>query len=177
MIAAILCYLFAHCAAVPSPAQISTTEAQTVEVATPLIKRWEGVKTTAYLDTIASPPVWTICYGETESVRAGEARTMAQCEEGLRRGIVRYRNGLHRYFEPETIRGRLTPERDAAFVSLAWNAGIVGIGRSTATRRLNAGDIIGACEAIGWWNKAGGRVVRGLVNRREDEQRLCRMGL
>jgi lysozyme len=175
-----LCAFFAVCEPVADPVPVlapSGLEARTVAVATPLIKRWEGVKTTAYLDTIASPPVWTICYGETEGVRAGEVRTMAQCEDGLRRGIIRYRNGLHRHFLPETVQRRLTPERDAAFVSLSWNAGVAAIGRSTATRRLNAGDILGACEAIGWWNKAGGRVVRGLVNRREDEQRLCRMGL
>ena len=180
MIGWLLCTFFAVCDPVAAPAPVlppSSLEARTVAVASPLIKRWEGVKTAAYLDTIASPPVWTICYGETEGVRAGEVRTMAQCEVGLRRGIIRYRNGLHRHFEPVTIQRRLTPERDAAFVSLSWNAGVAAIGRSTATRRLNAGDIRGACEAIGWWNKAGGRVVRGLVNRREDEQRLCRIGL
>ena len=146
-------------------------------VAVPLVARWEGLETTAYLDRIASPPVWTICYGETEGVRAGETRTEAECREGLRRGLVRYRNGIHVAFTPETKSQRLPPERDAAFVSLAWNVGIGGVRGSTATRRLNAGDIRGACEALTWWNRAGQRVVRGLVNRRADEHRLCLQGV
>ena len=89
---------------------------------------------------------------------------------------TRYRAGLHRYFSAATKAARLTAERDAAYVSLAYNAGVAGIGKSTATRRLNAGDIRGGCKALGWWNKAGGRVVRGLVNRRADETRLCLIG-
>ncbi len=44
-------------------------------------------------------------------------------------------------------------------------------------RRLNAGDIRGACDALLAWNKAGGRVVQGLTNRRQDERRLCLEGL
>lgn len=176
MIENVLCVMFAVCFADPAP-PADTTEAATMRVAVPLVAKWEGLRTTAYLDTIASPPVWTVCYGETEGVQPREVRTRAECEEGLRRGLVRYRNGLHEYFTPRTKAERLTPERDAAFVSLAYNAGIAGIGRSTATRRINAGDIEGACVAIGWWNKAGGRVIRGLVNRRAEEQQLCRKGL
>ena len=172
----LLCALFAVCELSDVP-QTGTDEARTMVVAVPLVARWEGLSLEAYLDRIASPPVWTICYGETEGVRRDEVRTREECEAGLRRGLVRYRNGLHQYFEAETRARRLTPERDAAFVSLAWNVGIAGAGGSTATRRLNAGDIRGACEALTWWNRAGGRVVRGLVNRRADEHRLCLQGV
>ena len=148
-----------------------------MDVAVPLVARWEGLRTAAYLDRIASPPVWTICYGETEGVRQGEVRTRAQCEQGLRQGLIRYRAGWYRSLLPETPARHLTPERDAAFTSLCWNIGIAGCGGSTATRRLNAGDVRGACEALTWWNRAGGRVVRGLQNRRADEHRLCVAGL
>lgn len=146
-------------------------------VAVPLVARWEGLETTAYLDRIASPPVWTICYGETQGVRPGETRTRAQCEDGLRRGLIRYRNGIHPAFTAETKAQRLPPERDAAFVSLAWNAGINRVRSSTATRRLNADDVRGACVALTWYNKAGGRVIRGLVNRRAEEEALCLAGV
>lgn len=146
-------------------------------VAVPLIAKWEGLRTTAYLDTIASPPIWTVCYGETKGVKRGDTYTPEQCLEMLAREVREYRDGLHRYFVAETKSRRLTSERDAAYTSLAYNAGIRAIGRSTATRRLNAGDIRGGCVALGWWNKAGGRVVRGLVNRRADEVRLCLSGL
>ena len=177
MIAWLLCAFLARCEPVSVPTPTVTSEAATMAVAVPLVARWEGLKTTAYLDTIASPPVWTICFGETHNVRPGEVRTRQQCEEGLRQGLIRYRNGIHQGFTPETRNTRLTPERDAAFVSLSWNVGIGGVRNSTATRRLNQGDIRGACEALTWWNRAGGRVIRGLVNRRADEHRLCVMGL
>lgn len=95
----------------------------------------------------------------------------------LAREVHSYRDGLHGYFTPETRSERLTAHRDAAYTSLAYNVGVAGAGKSTATRRLNAGDIRGGCEAIGWWNKAGQRVVRGLVNRRADEVALCLRGL
>lgn len=176
MIAWLLCALFARCEPVPVAAPVVASESATMAVAVPLVARWEGLETTAYLDRIARPPVWTICYGETQNVQPGETRTQAECEAGLRRGLVQYRNGIHVAFTPETKAARLPPERDAAFVSLSWNVGISGVRNSTATRRLNAGDIRGACEALTWWDKAGGRQIRGLVNRRADEHALCIRG-
>lgn len=146
-------------------------------VAVPLIAKWEGLRTTAYLDTIASPPIWTVCYGETKGVKQGDSYTPEQCRDMLAREVREYREGLHRYFVAETKERRLTPERDAAYTDLAYNAGIRAAGRSTATRRLNAGDIAGGCTALGWWNKAGGRVIRGLVNRRANGIQLCLSGL
>jgi len=175
MIRDIICAIVV-CAVTPTAPIASTSEAATMRVLVPLVAKWEGKKNTAYLDTIASPAVWTVCYGETRGVNRGDTYTDAQCAEMLERGLVTFRDGLHQYFTRETKGLRLTPERDAAYVSLAYNAGIHGIGKSTATRRLNAGDIAGGCEAIGWWTRAGNRVVRGLVNRRADEVQLCLRG-
>lgn len=163
--------------ATPAPTGAAYTIADFDAVAVPLIAKWEGLRTTAYLDTIASPPVWTVCYGETKGVRQGDTYTERQCREMLAREVREYREGLHAYFTPETKADRLTAHRDAAYTSLAYNAGVRAIGNSTATRRLNAGDIAGGCEAIAWWNKAGQRVIRGLVNRRAEEVALCRRGL
>lgn len=146
-------------------------------VAVPLVAQWEGKENHAYLDRIASPPVYTVCYGETRGVKKGDYYTDAECTVMLRQGLMEYRRGLHQYFTAETKSERLPATRDAAYVSLAWNVGIRGAGKSTATRRLNAGNIAGGCQAITWWNRAGQRVVRGLVNRRADEHRLCMVGV
>ena len=153
------------------------SEAQFAAVAIPLVSKWEGKENSAYLDRIARPPVWTVCHGETHGVKKGDYYTDAECSAMLGRRLMDFRMGLHRYFTDQTKATRLTPHRDAAYVSLAYNVGIRGAGRSTATRRLNKGDIAGGCKAIGWWNKAGGRVVRGLVNRRAEEVGLCMRGL
>lgn len=143
-------------------------------LALPLIGAWEGHRNHAYLDMVGVP---TICSGHTKGVKLGDYMTDAQCKTLLRSEVLEYREGLHGYFTAETKAQRLPAARDAAYVSLAYNVGIRGAGRSTATRRLNAGDVAGGCHALTWWNKAGGRVVRGLVRRRADEYQLCMMGV
>lgn len=149
-------------------------EEQTLAIAVPFIAGFEGKRNAAYQDIVG---IWTICYGSTRGVRPGMVLSDDECTDLLRREIAEYRAGLHRYFTAATIRSRLTPERDTAYTSLAFNAGIRSIGKSTATRRLNAGDIAGGCTALTWWNKAGGRVIRGLARRREAERELCLAGL
>jgi len=143
-------------------------------VALPLIAQWEGKRNNAYLDIVGVP---TICYGSTRGVSLGDYKTDQECLELLKAEVLEYREGLHNYFTKETKQERLPPKRDAAFVSLAYNVGISGAGNSTATRRLNKGDVAGACKALTWWNRAGGRVVRGLVNRRAQEYELCIEGV
>jgi len=168
----------------------AVSQQEFLRVAVPLVSRWEGTGPTltceesdegvcvrAYLDTIAEPDVWTVCYGDTDDVTPNEVRTIEECREELGRNLLRYRSGLYSYFTEDTIEGRLTPERDAAYTSLAYNVGVHGAGNSTATRRLNNGDIRGGCEALTWWNRAGDRVIRGLVNRRSEERDLCLQGL
>ena len=61
----------------------------------------------------------------------------------------------------------------AAFTSLAFNIGVSAFCRSSIARKANAGDMAGACKAIGLYVYAGGRVVKGLVNRRKAEIELC----
>lgn len=160
-------------------AMAQTTEAETMKVLVPHVIKWEGehrcrdnpAMHCAYLDIVNVP---TACFGETHGIKIGDRFTDRQCRSMLERRLTKdYRTGLHRYFVPLTISSRLTPHRDAAYVSLAYNIGIRGAGKSTATRRLNAGDIQGGCTAIGWFRKAGGRVVRGLVRRRSVEVNMC----
>lgn len=149
------------------------TDAQFAAVAVPFIGKWEGLRLEAYKDIVG---VWTICYGETKGVRAGQRHTKQQCDAMLRREAVAYRKGLHKHMTAQTRASRLPVGRDVAFTSLAYNVGVSGAGKSTAVRRLNAGDVAGACEALTWWNKAGGRVIRGLVRRRTEERDLCVAG-
>ena len=160
------------------PDQTSSVDAtaaeQTLAIAVPFIAEQEGKRNRAYQDIVG---VWTICYGHTRTAKPGMVLSDDQCTEQLHEEVTEYRIGLHRYFTDETKSGRLTPERDTAYTSLAFNVGISGAGKSTATRRLNAGDIAGGCQALTWWNKAGGRVIRGLANRRQREHALCMAGL
>lgn len=144
------------------------------DLAFEFIAEGEGKRNAAYLDLVSVP---TICYGSTRGVKLGQYKTDAECRSLLIAEISEYKSGLYEYFTEETKSSRLTVRRSVAYTSLAYNVGIRGAGKSTATRRLNRGDIKGGCEAITWWNRAGNRVVRGLVIRRAKEAELCLAGL
>lgn len=136
-----------------------------------LVGAWEGLRMTAYRDIVGVP---TVCYGETRGVRLGDRHSKEDCDAMLLASLKRHEAGMRRCLRaPDRI-----PEKSyIAFVSLAYNVGVGAFCRSTTARRLNAGDVRGACEAAVWFNKAGGRRVKGLVNRRAAEHDLCLQGL
>lgn len=158
-----------------APAMAQTNNAPSFEdAAFELIARWEGKRNHAYQDIVG---VWTVCYGHTKTAHRGQYKTDRECRSMLVEEIFEYREGYHVALSASTKRYRLTPLRDAAYTSLCYNVGVRGCSRSTAVRRLNRGDVAGGCKALTWWNKAGGRVVRGLVNRRAAEERYCLAGV
>jgi GH24 family phage-related lysozyme (muramidase) len=150
------------------------SEQQTLDIAVPFIAAKEGKRNAAYIPVPGDVP--TICYGSTHDIRLGMTMTDRQCLALLQAEVAAYRLALHRYYLAHTIETLLPPARDAAFTSLGYNIGVDACGRSTAVRRLNSGDVSGACDAITWWNRFGKRVMRGLVDRRADERQLCMMG-
>src|SRR5262249_45072132 len=65
----------------------------------------------------------------------------------------------------------------AAYIVFSYNVGSSGACRSTSFARLNRGDHRGACDALMNWVYAQGKVVKGLVNRRTAERKLCLEGV
>lgn len=110
----------------------------------------------------------TLGFGSTKDVKLGDRTTPPAALARAYREV--------RWFEGDVKGCVKVPlhqhEYDAA-VLLAYNIGGDAFCKSTVVKRWNAGDYAGGCEAFLMWNKAGGRVVRGLVNRREAERRLC----
>jgi lysozyme len=143
-----------------------------VALACSFIKPWEGLWTTAQVDTIGTGRPATVCYGETEGVKVGQRFTPKQCSDMLAAKLPRYNAEISR-----CIHVPISDKTRAAFISFAYNVGSAGFCRSTAARRLNAGDSRGACNALMQWTRAQGRVVRGLVNRRTAERALCLEGI
>ncbi len=135
----------------------------------PLVGTWEGLYTHTYKDIVGVP---TYCLGETEDAKMGRTYTEEQCVMLLLAKLPRYNNEINRCIKvaiPDKVR--------AAAVSLAYNVGSGAFCKSTAVKRMNAGDLAGACDAMRRFNRAGGRVVQGLVNRRNDEYKLCMEGV
>lgn len=136
-----------------------------------LVGGWEGMKTVAYRDIVGVP---TVCFGETRGVEMGDRYTVEECQVMLGDALMEFEAGIRRCLtNPDAI-----PEKSyVAFLSLSYNIGVGAFCSSTVVRRANAGNIEGACEAIVMWNRAGGKVVQGLVNRRADERRICLEGV
>jgi lysozyme len=136
-----------------------------------LIGGFEGLRTRAYRDVIGVP---TVCFGETRGVHLGDVYTVEQCKTMLGDALVEFESGLRTCLgRPDSI-----PDKSyVAMLSLAYNIGIGAFCKSSVTRLVNAGDLRGACNAFPLFNKAGGRVVQGLVNRRAEERVLCLQGL
>lgn len=135
-----------------------------------LVGAWEGVRTVAYRDIVGIP---TVCFGETRGVKMGDRYTLDECKVMLGDGLVEFERGMRACLKnPDAI-----PDKPyVTFLSLSYNIGTRAFCGSTVARRANAGDIRGACNAIPMWNKAGGRVVKGLVNRRAEERQICLEG-
>lgn len=133
-----------------------------------LVGGYEGLRTVAYRDVVGIP---TVCFGETRGVKMGDSYTVEQCKTMLGNGLIEFAAGVDR-----CLTANVPDKSYTAFVSLAYNIGTGAFCRSTVVRKANAGDLVGACNAISMWDKAGGRVIRGLTIRRADEKRLCLEG-
>ena len=114
------------------------------------------------------------CFGETKNVRLGMKMTRAECGDLLVASLKRHEYGMRQCLRrPDD----LSDKTYAAFLSFTYNVGVGAFCRSTLARKANAGDLRGACNELPKWVRAGGIKLRGLVNRRADERRLCLEGL
>jgi GH24 family phage-related lysozyme (muramidase) len=140
--------------------------AASVALAVPLVARWEGLKLDPYTDIVG---VRTVCYGETRGVQE-RRHTKAECDAMLAAAVAEFGARLDSCLTREAD---MPPAMRAALYSWAYNVGIGAACRSTLVRLANAGDFRAACEQLPRWNRAGGREVRGLSNRRAEERALC----
>lgn len=137
----------------------------------------------AYLDIVS---VATACDGLTSykgrKIKITDSYTETQCAEMLEEELIVHAEGVMACSPGLALSPVIATEtrREGprfAAVSGAYNYGVGLYCSSTARKRFNAGDYPGGCVALTWFNKAGGKVNRGLVNRRERERRVCAGGL
>ena len=95
--------------------------------------------------------------------------TMEEVNDILKKDLRRFERGVLRLCPMG-----LTQHRFDALVSFSFNVGLGSLQRSTVRRRHNRGDYEGAAKTFMMWTKGGGRVLRGLVIRRQDEVNLYR---
>lgn len=139
-----------------------------------LIRQFEGCArlrkdgmVEAYPDPGTGAAPWTIGWGATGAgIQRGTLWTQAQCDDRLLEDITRHAIDVDRAIGD-------TPTTQAQFdalVSFHYNTG--AIHRATLTRKHCSGDADGAAAEFTRWNRAGGRVMRGLILRRNAEAEL-----
>lgn len=130
-----------------------------------LIKSFESCVLHVYRDAVGLP---TIGWGHL--IKAGEkftTITQEEADELFRRDLAIFEAAVE-----GQVRVPLTDNQFSALVSLAFNIGTGNFKDSTLLRLLNHGEYRLAADQFGRWNKAKGRVLRGLTRRRAAERAL-----
>ena len=153
-----------------------------------LMHRYEGFRSRPYL---CPAHIWTIGYGHvlyqqqirlpvvrvpdkhTLTIRKemplepGDNRvwTKTEIDELFRADVASFERGVLRLV-PGVVGRQGSFD---ALVSISFNFGLGNLQRSTIRMKANRGDWDGAAEAFRVWTKGGGKVLPGLVKRREAE--------
>lgn len=138
------------------------------QVGLDLIKQFEGCRLVAYR---CPAGVVTIGYGWTRPIDGkpltmGTRITQVQADALLIDGLADYIAAV------EKACPQATDNQFAAMVSLAYNIGTGAFAKSSIAKLHHSGQHTLAADAFRRWNKAGGKVLPGLVRRREAERLL-----
>lgn len=144
-----------------------------------LLKQWEGFELKVYKDSAGLP-----------TIGVGHLITKVEQASGniVIAGVpVSYANGLTDQQVLDLLGQDVQPAEQAvnngvkvaldqnqfdALVSFTFNTGTAAFSSSTLLKVLNQGQYDQVPDQLRRWNKAGGKVVQGLVNRRENEVKL-----
>lgn len=132
-----------------------------------LVKQFEGLRLNAYLDSVNVP---TIGYGTTvypngNKVKIGDVCTKEEAETYLRTDINRRAAAV----------GEIGVNQNQfdAILSFCYNLGLGAWNKSTLRKKILANKNDPTIETeFNKWNKAGGKVLAGLVKRRQAEADL-----
>jgi len=152
-----------------------------------LIQRWEGYhkrlpdgRCQAYLDRLVRPALrspgydglWTIGYGCTEGVYEGLVWSEAEAEKHLMIEVNKHVAHVNRLLDGASV----NQNQFDALVSFSYNLGPGWLQKSDHSNGMlgliKAGDHARASNHFGSYVRAGGKVYKGLVNRRADEKKL-----
>ena len=129
-----------------------------------LIKKFEGCELEAYK---CAAGVWTIGYGSTKGVKKGDSMSQEDADKLLLHEIKEYDCYVN-----DLVEVNLEQNQFDSLCSFCYNLGPQSLKSSTLLKVLNAKDYEGVPAQIKRWNKAGGKVLQGLVRRREAEALL-----
>ena len=136
-----------------------------------LIQEFEGCRLTAYQ---CSAGVWTIGFGNTfyedgSPVKKGDEIDQVRANVLFLEIVKKFVTGVNKL-----VTSKVTQNQFDSMVSLAFNIGLGNFKKSSVLRKVNIDpsdtDSIG--ESFLLWNKAAGKVLKGLIRRRLAEVKL-----
>lgn len=133
-----------------------------------LIKHFEGFQSKAY---ICPAGVLTIGYGTTKNVKKGQVVTEAEANALLMADVAAFEKTV-----TSLVNVPLSQEQFDALVAFTYNVGADAFRTSTLLKLLNQGKYSEVPAQMARWNKGNGKVLAGLVKRRESEGVLFSTG-
>ena len=139
------------------------------DVGVKFIEQWEGLKLKAYRDSKGLPTIGigTTRYPDGRKVQMGDTCTVAQAREWFKYDVARFEKHIN-----QIIRVPLRQNQFDALVSLVYNIGEEGFAGGTVDDKINSGNITAALDTWKKYINSGGKVVPGLINRRNAEVAL-----
>ena len=137
-----------------------------LEILIKLIKESEGCKLTSYK---CPAGIWTIGYGQTKGIKEGMTWTQNQADEDLVKTALEVLNRAIKY---SPILASVNMEKQAAIADFIYNLGVGNYATSTLKKKVDVGDWVSAASEIKRWDKAAGKVLKGLTVRRAKEAAL-----
>lgn len=144
-----------------------------------LLTQWEGFKTTVYKDVAGHPTIGVGHLLTKDELSSGKININGEIIK-IHNGITQQQvvdllgQDLRRY--EETVRNCTTTKLEQhqfdALVSFCFNVGQGAFKNSTLLKRVNVKNFNDVPYQFSRWNKAGGRVIKGLINRRKNEIKL-----
>jgi len=135
-----------------------------------LIKHFEGVRNKPYRDCVG---LWTVgvghLIGDGKSLPESWNKlfTTEEVDALLKQDLVRFERGVQKLLPVP-----LTQNQFDALISFSFNLGLGVLQRSTLRQNILRKDFKGAAEEFLKYVRAGGKIVKGLVTRRNDEKAL-----
>lgn len=136
----------------------------------PLIKKYEGLKLSAYICPAGIP---TIGYGSTfyengAKVKMGESISIERADSLLINTVQKFEASVR-----GLVKSAANENQIGALTSFAFNLGVGNFKKSTLLKKVNANPNDPTIKAeFMKWNKAGGKVLNGLTKRRNEEAEL-----
>ena len=137
-----------------------------------LVKEFEGYSAVAYPDPGSGDEPWTIGYGTTKYPDGAKVKKGDQCIRSAAEEWLRFELEAKGDAVDLLVRVPLSQHQFDALCSFTYNVGVKNFAESTLRKMVNAAMFGEAAEQFLRWTRASGRVLPGLVKRREEERAL-----